>query len=422
MKSTIAFPPEPARRISVESGGVPVEIRILQIYFVSFPLFSQLQPFTLGAFDVTNALIMLAGVAFLLRALQKAPLTPQLDSVSITLILLFLLGSLGLLHGSRVGLYDALPFKVLQFAILWVIALAHRRFAARLSKAFLLGAALAAIGGVAQFLSPATWVFIDTYYLANVDALLTSYAYQNRIASVSFFPPNGNYFGSYMAFAIVVLVGYRDLFNKGVVLSLLVLFSLGLVLSVSITSFLSVVLALFVLMFHSLLTTQSRFKSNRSIWIYYLALPAGALLVASYGVIAGYFLGVIDKLSRYFEPGNYGAPFRGLESRFLLWDAYFDQMSSGGQWFLGIGLGNVGLVDNTWLLLLVALGVLGFLTIFIGLSAAAIKAIKVFLGNPFAAAGMVMFLVMNTTALYILYMPVIAGLFLVVYRPKAAMR
>lgn len=286
-----------------------------------------------------------------------------------------------------------------------------------LLKCFLLGAAIACTVGIAQMAgAKVVWRFVDKYYLANPDKLITSYMYRNRIAAVSLFPPNGNMFGAYMGVGILVCMAAQGLQHRRLWGLLALFLGIGLLGSVSLTAIACTIFAIVFAVWNTRRLLSLRVKRSSIRWL-------GAILM---GVALGMWLHgekVMDKVTRYlFLPSRFGLV-RGLDARIVAWrrsSTFFADRST-LETFFGSGYRYSFSPDNFYLELFqisgitglliycgIALVLLVFLLRMTGLEPTGEKEFRV------ALSSMLYLLLLNMTASYGGYVPVALGVILIV--------
>lgn len=286
-----------------------------------------------------------------------------------------------------------------------------------LLKCFLLGATIACAVGIAQMAGvEVVWRLVDNYYLANPDALTTSYMYRNRMAAVSLFPPNGNMFGAYMGVGILVCMAAQGLQPRRLWGLLGLFLGIGLLGSLSFTAIACAIFAIVFTVWNTRGLLLLRVKRSSIRWL-------GAILM---GVALGMWLQgekVVDKVARYlFLPSKFGL-IRGLDARIVAWrgsSAFFADRST-LETFFGSGYRYGFSPDNFYLELFQISGITGLL-IYCGTALVLLVFLLRMTGREpsgerefrVALSSVLYLLLLNLMASYGGYIPVMAGVILIV--------
>jgi len=319
--------------------------------------------------------------------------------------------------GSSREIMHALRLSQPMLIYLCVVTYAvNERASLFLLKCFLSGAAIACTVGIAQMAGvEVVWRLVDKYYLANLDKLTTSYMYKNRMAAVSLFPPNGNMFGSYMGVGILVCMAAQSLQYKRLWGLLALFFGIGLLSSISLTAIASTIFAIVFAAWSMRRLLSLRVKRSSIRWL-------GAILM---GVALGMWLygeKVVDKVTRYvFLPSKFGL-IRGLDDRIAAWrgsSAFFADRSI-LETFFGSGYRYAFSPDNFYLELFQISGITGLLaycgtalTLLFFLLRMTRWGLSRERGFRVALSSVLYLLLLNLTASYGGYMPVIIGVILI---------
>lgn len=372
------------------------------LLFAVYPLVSANQFLRIGPIGLDNLLIV---VSFVLSILHMAVACKINGLLLLWFLIYFLIGILAMASGSTSsGLPKALTF--IQSSFLVVIVGINKDKAIPLLQSFLIGATIAALFGILQAVSIWAWEITNNYYLRSQTYLTSSLAYKNRIASVSFFPPNGNFFGSYMVFAIYSVMFLRSKYKKHCVQYLLLsIFIVGLILSLSWTSLASLLLGFLIYKTPSsisLVIKKSKFAEALTVMVFAIIL-INITLMAFYDKIK-------DKFVRYFLHESSTGTIRGLDTRYNFWQSIICDNTSRLNIF-GIGYDSVALMDNFYLELFIVSGPLAlfaFLVFMFGYGVVMYKH-----KSKIGIALFFSFAIMNLTAAYGIYVPVLSAMFLV---------
>lgn len=413
-------------RKSKRGRGIGLGGFLFGFYLVILPLVSSLQVKVYDRVGIDN--IGLLGVGYLgclvlftrlshrgslvgSRALRNFVLAYFIVVVMAVMMTLWRGGSSReIMHALRLSQPILIYLCVVTYAV-------NERASLFLLKCFLLGTAIACTVGIAQMAGvEVVWRLVDKYYLANLDKLTTSYMYKNRMAAVSLFPPNGNMFGAYMGVGILVCMAARGFQHRRLWGLLAFFLGIGLMGSVSFTAIACAIFAIVFAVWNTRGLLLLRVKRGSIRWL-------GAILG---GVALGMWLyseKIVDKVTRYFFlPSRFGLV-RGLDARTVAWrgSSTFFADRSALETFFGSGYRYSFSPDNFYLELFQISGITGLLA-YCGTALVLLLFVLRMTGREptgerefrVALPSVLYLLLLNLTASYGGYMPVIIGVILIV--------
>jgi len=331
---------------------------LFNFYLLTLPIFGRLNIFNLFGKISISDLLLIFSLVLLLVVYKFIEMKRSFIffMVAYSSIIIFSLISLFINDESNFYvILHTLRFSKIIILLLLVGSFSKNKKSRKiLVYSFIIGAIISAMVGILQMINlESIWNITDRFYVQSLDSALTSYAYRNRIASTSFFPINGNYFGSYMAISIIITWYYRYIFKVWQTIAILLVCLLALFSSLSWTSIIGLFLAVMISIIVSAIKNK-HFDNNSSI-ILILGVFAGIIFLMVN------FNKFYNKFFRYFlrEENIFNSP--GLIGRITLWKDYFSKFNNPRAMLLGMGYQNIDVVDNFYLEILLSGGLIPLL-------------------------------------------------------------
>jgi len=380
-----------------------ISFYIFCIYLITFPFLSKLNLINLfNRISLSDFLLIFAFIFILPNMSVKFKKSTLLILSSYLIIIIFTV--LSLLIQMNKNYLDLLnPLRFFSIVILAVLLNSFSNvsiFKKIIVTSFLIGSLITSVISILQMLNiDFIWNITDKYYVDSIEKAYSSYTYRNRIAAVSFFPYNGNYLGAYMSISLIILLNYKRYYKAWIIFLLSFLFLVSLFSSLSLTSitsfFTSIVISIAIFAF-----LQKRIKK---IYFYVFIFVIGILSLMLVINWDNFF----DKFYRYFlRDGSSFIP--GMQARIELWKKGILEIDSLKSFLFGISYSRYQFMDNFYLEILVAGGIIALLSFIFMIIFLIIKS-----NSIFKFASIMLFILLNIMASYGGYAPLLIGIILI---------